>query len=69
MVQVVRMKDVKKLRVSTVRFVELDVEVACNNKVLMSGCSNDQERLELIEEGCELFDYIASIAVKLRRPL
>jgi len=33
----------------------MDVEVACNNKVVRSGCSNGQERLELIEESCEWF--------------
>ena len=47
--------DVKKLRTSTVRFVDVDVEVACNNKVVRSGCSNGQEKLELIEESCEWF--------------
>ena len=43
------------MRASTVRFVDVDVEIACNNKVVRSGCSNGQERLELIEESCEWF--------------
>ena len=51
------------MRTSTVRIVDVDVEVACNNKVVRSGCSNGQERLELIKESCELF---AVAAVRVR---
>ena len=50
---------------STVRFVDVDIEVACDNKVVRSGCSNGQERLELIEESCEWF----AVAVVRVRPL
>ena len=40
---------------STARFVDVGVEVACDDAVVRSGCSDGQERLKLIEESCEWF--------------
>ena len=55
---------VKELCASTVRFVDADVEVACDDEVVRSGCSDGQERLKLIEESCEWFS-VAVVRVRL----
>jgi len=48
---------------STVRFVDVDIEVTCDNEVMRSGGSDGQEGLKLVEESCEWF---AVAAVRVR---
>jgi hypothetical protein len=41
----------------------VDVEVACDDEVVRSGCRDGQERLKLIKESCE---WLAVAVVRVR---